>query len=371
VSSSQGAPSTLRRRRLLVVDDEAENLELVSRAFRQTYDVHTAADGKDGLELARRLDPDVIITDQRMPNLTGVDFLAIAEQEFPRAVRVLVTGYADYGSVVKAVNHAHVHHYVEKPFHTVDLVTVVDSLVRGRELERERDDLFSRLTRTVHDLDRANMLLAESETHLQKLVIDRTQEVTRTNDELRRANDLLRQLAVRDGLTGLFNHRYLMEHLALEVARAERYKRPFGVVFIDLDQFRRVNDRFGHAVGDQVLITAAHLVQGEGGTLRRSDFAARYGGDEFCIVLPETSVAGALVKAERIRESVEAAAWERIVPGLAEAVTVSVGVAHFPHSGANPRILLEAADSALVDARQAGGNRVCSAPDVARHEDAS
>ncbi len=350
------------RRRLLIVDDDDENLELVRRAFRDHYEIHVARDGREALALARRVAPDVIITDQRMPSLSGVDFLAIAEQEFPRAVRVLVTGFTDYASVVRAVNVAHVHHYVEKPFHTVDLVTVVDSLARTRELEHERGELLSRLTKTVQDLDRANMLLAESEAHLQKLVIERTQQLTRANDELKRANELLRQLAVRDGLTGLFNHRYLMEHLELEIARAERYERSFGIVFVDIDGFKHVNERFGHAVGDQVLVATARLLESENAGLRRSDFAARYGGDELCVILPETSAAGTQVKAERIRKAVEASDWAATVPGMAQGVTVSIGTASYPLSGVTARGLIEAADGALYAAKQSGRNRVCAAP---------
>jgi diguanylate cyclase (GGDEF)-like protein len=361
IPTGQSAPG--RRRRLLVVDDESTNLEMVSRVFRDRYEIHCARDGDQALALARRLEPDVIISDQRMPNMSGVDFLAIAEQELPRAVRVLVTAYSDYSSLVKAVNLAHVHHFVEKPFHTVDLITVVDSLVRSRELERERDELVDRLTKTVQDLDRANLLLAESEAHLQKLVVERTQQLSRTNDELQRANELLRQLAVRDGLTGLFNHRYLMEHLTIELARAERYERPFGMLFLDIDDFKQVNDRFGHAVGDQVLVAAARVVSSD--TLRRSDFAARYGGDEFCVLLPETGSEGALVKAERIRHTIETSDWKAIVSGLRD-VTVSIGVAGFPSHGATPSALLDAADSALCGAKQSGRNRVCCAPTVSR-----
>lgn len=364
VSSPAARLAGGHRRRLLIVDDELDSAELVARIFDDRFEVHLASDGRSGLEVARRISPDVIIADQQMPHLTGVEFLAIAEQELPHTLRILVSAFTDYGSVVKAVNLAHVHHYVEKPYHPADLVAVVVSLARARELERERDELLGRVTKTVQDLDRANLLLAETEAHLQKLVIERTQQLTRANEELRRANELLRQLAVRDGLTGLFNHRYLMEHLDIEVARAERYERAFGVVYVDIDELKHVNDRFGAATGDEVLVRTARLVQSDGSALRRSDFAARYGGDEFMLLLSETDVDGALLKAERIRRSVEAEDWEPLTPGLARPITVSVGVACYPGAGESGRDLIEAADAALFVAKRQGRNRVCCAPGV-------
>ena len=359
------------RRRLLIVDDELDSAELVARIFDDRFEVHLASDGRAGLEVARRISPDVIIADQQMPHLTGVDFLAIAEQELPHTLRILVSAFNDYGSVVKAVNLAHVHHYVEKPYHPADLVAVVHSLARARDLERERDELLARVSKTVQDLDRANVLLAETEAHLQKLVIERTQQLTRANEELRRANELLRQLAVRDGLTGLFNHRYLMEHLDIEIARAERYERAFGVIYVDIDEFKHVNDRFGAAVGDEVLVRTARLMLSDGSALRKSDFAARYRGDEFILLLPETELEGVMLKAERIRHSVESTSWTSLVPGFDAPVTVSVGVACYPGAGGSGRDLIEAADAALFGAKRQGRNRVCCAPAVATSAEVS
>jgi diguanylate cyclase (GGDEF)-like protein len=362
-----------RRRRLLVVDDDRDNIELVIRTFRERYEVHSAMDGQEGLQLARRVEPHVIVADQRLPNLSGVELLAIAEQELPRTVRVLVSGYTDFKPAMDAVNVAHVHHYAEKPVHPITLATTIDGLVRARELESERDQHWGQISRTVRDLDHANQMLAESEGHLQKLVVERTMQLTRVNGDLDRANELVQQLAVRDGLTGLFNHRYLIEHLTLEIARAQRYARTFGMVLVDIDNFTRLNHNFGATAADKVLVKVAQIVQGGGVSLRRSDFAVRYGSDAFCVLLPETDRVGTLTKAERIRQGVEATDWDRIVPRLDEAVTVTIGVAIFPEHGTEPQDLIAALNAALAGAQNEGSNHVlCAAANsTTRHAQTS
>ncbi len=337
-----------------MVDDEQENIELITRAFRDRYEVLAAHDGASGLELAQRHAPDVVITDQRMPGLSGVELLAILERELPHAVRILVTAFADYDSVVYAVNQAHIHHYVEKPLQAVSLVTVVNSLVRTMELEREHANLVQKLSNALRDLDRANTLLAESEAGLQREVVERTQQLSHAHEELRRVNELLRQMAVRDNLTSLFNHRYLLEHLTLEIARAKRYQRGLGLILIDLDNFRGINESRGHAAGDQALVEISKLVQGDSSLsgLRHSDFVARFGGDEFCLLLPETNREGTITKAERLR---------RAIATCASGVTASFGVASYPEDGIGGDELMEALNTALAAAKSLGRDRVCDA----------
>jgi diguanylate cyclase (GGDEF)-like protein len=328
------------RKRLLVVDDEPGNCDLLTRIFEAEYEVHTAADGEQGLRLARSLRPDVVITDQRMPVMSGVDFLTHLKQELPHTIRVLLTGYSDYASLLDAVNVARIHHYVEKPFHTVDLRTVVRALVRSSELEMERE---------------------QRESQLERLVQARTSELTEANRQLAAANQRLQQVAIRDGLTGLFNHSYLLEHLQIEVARSARYQRSFSLLFADVDDFKAVNDRFGHPTGDAVLRAMARLFLPLSVGTRGSDVAARYGGEEFCVVLTETVLDGARTKAERIRAAVEAIDWTAVDARLVRPVTVSIGVATYPDHASTVDALIEAADQALYQAKAAGKNRVAVA----------
>ncbi len=340
MAASEATRKTGKTRRLLVVDDEPENCDLIARLFGADYEVHTALDGVEGLALARTVRPEVIISDQRMPAMSGVEFLTHVKEELPRTVRVLLTGHTDHALLLEAVNVARVHHYVEKPFHTADLRTMVSALVRSAELEAERD---------------------EREAQLERAIQLRTHELTAANHELALANQRLQDLAARDGLTGLFNHSYLLEHLQIEVARSARYQRTFSLLFADVDDFKLVNDLFGHRTGDAVLKTIAGILHPESVGGRRSDVAARYGGEEFCLVLPETALAGARTKAERLRSAVAGVDWLNVGPGLGHAVTISIGVAAYPDHAKTVDGLIEAADKALYEAKAAGKNRVAVA----------
>ena len=165
----------------------------------------------------------------------------------------------------------------------------------------------------------------------------------------------LLELNVRDGLTGLYNRRYLDHRLALEVERFRRYGRPFSLLLLDIDHFKLVNDRFGHPCGDAVLkSTAADLA----GAVRKADLVARYGGEEFCCLLPETGRGGALTLAEKMRGTAAARqhAWE----GQEIPVTVSVGVAEAVEND-TVGALLQRADVALYEAKRTGRNRVVAA----------
>lgn len=343
---------------LLIVEDNRGVRRLMRRIFEDRYEVHEAKNGREGLEQALTLKPAVVLADQRMPGMTGVELLTRVRQDLPRTVRLLVTGHDDYRPLVEALNAAKVHGYVEKPFHQDDLRTLVDALVRNAELERQRDLLLERLRRAVRVLGASNQALAARESSLERTVDERTRALVDVNRRLRATNRQLQTLAVRDGLTGLFNHRSFMEHLELEVARSTRYKRSFSLLFLDLDDFKQVNDHHGHLTGDAVLERMAELLRDGPLGLRASDLSARYGGEEFCVLLPETDLEGGRIKAERLRQAVDGCDWEAHGLGLSDSVTVSIGVASYPEHGETPTALLQAADTALYEAKRQGKNRV-------------
>ncbi len=164
---------------------------------------------------------------------------------------------------------------------------------------------------------------------------------------------IIAEQSVRDVLTGIYNRRKLEEQLAAEIARAERYKRPLGLLMFDIDHFKRVNDTFGHLAGDEVIRHVAKI--GSEG-LRTSDFIGRYGGEEFVLILPEISAPGAMVVAERIRERVAAAPAS--FEGQSIGVTISVGVAEFGPASSTTVALLAEADEALYLSKKGGRNRV-------------
>jgi diguanylate cyclase (GGDEF)-like protein len=167
----------------------------------------------------------------------------------------------------------------------------------------------------------------------------------------------LQQDALFDAVTSLRNHRYFQVRLREELLRSDRTGRPTALVLLDLDNFKRVNDRFGHAVGDYVLSQVARVLEQNA---RSADVVCRYGGEEIAVILPETGPVEAAQAAERLRQMVEK---RNDRPG--PAVTVSAGVAAYPSDAASSDALIAAADAALYQAKGAGKNRVMSAPHLA------
>jgi diguanylate cyclase (GGDEF)-like protein len=163
-----------------------------------------------------------------------------------------------------------------------------------------------------------------------------------------------RRLAITDGLTELYNHRYLHEALERLLERARREGQPVGLIMLEIDQFKRYNDSYGHKSGDEALRTVAGILRRGS---RPSDIVARYGGDEFMVVLPGASKTSAQETGERLRRAVEANPL--VLAGeVITTVTLSVGVAAFPHDGSTVDLLIDAVDRAQYIAKLSGGNRV-------------
>jgi diguanylate cyclase (GGDEF)-like protein/PAS domain S-box-containing protein len=163
----------------------------------------------------------------------------------------------------------------------------------------------------------------------------------------------LREQAIRDPLTGLFNRRYLDEALQNELARAEREGSEISLIMIDIDNFKEINDLFGHNGGDQVLQRLAqYLLE----NTRKTDVACRYGGDEFMIVLPDTPAVKAYQRAETLSHNFQSE--KTIYSGMKIPCTLSIGIAQYPIHGNNGLELLTAVDDAMYDAKNQGKNRV-------------
>ena len=166
--------------------------------------------------------------------------------------------------------------------------------------------------------------------------------------------DKAQQLAYIDGLTGIYNRRYFEMQIATEIERASRYDGRLAIIMIDIDHFKRLNDEFGHLLGDEVLRQVSDVF---GQQLRKVDVVCRYGGEEFCILVPQTSGGNAMEVAEKLRRMVESYRF----PGVPVKVTISAGVAEFPTHGRSRDELVAAADAALYASKETGRNRVSPA----------
>jgi len=167
----------------------------------------------------------------------------------------------------------------------------------------------------------------------------------------------IRQLSYLDGLTGIFNRRFFELRIVEEIERARRNGGGMAVIMADIDQFKRLNDEFGHLLGDEVLRQVSSLFHQQ---VRKIDVVCRYGGEEFAILLTQTSAQHAMGVAEKLRKLVEG--WQ--FPGVPRTVTLSLGVAAFPDHGSGRDDLIRAADNGLYAAKQAGRNRVCLANEL-------
>ena len=177
-----------------------------------------------------------------------------------------------------------------------------------------------------------------------------------------RAYEATRQMSVRDSLTEAFNHRYFQETLSRELARHERSGQPLALVMLDIDDFKKINDRWGHPVGDLVL---RGLVEELTKGVREMDTVARYGGEEFALVFPETTPAKAWVVADRLRNRVAGRLFVAPQIDHALAVTISLGLSCFPEDAGTKRSLIERADQALYQAKRSGKNCLVTASALA------
>jgi two-component system chemotaxis family response regulator WspR len=312
---------------VFLVDDQAMIGEAVRRALASEKDIsfHYCGAGSQAVAMAEQLQPTVILQDLVMPEIDGMALVArYRANAATRDIPIVVLSSKEDAVVKSEAFAAGVDDYLVKLPDRVELIARVRHHSKG---------YLARLQR-----DAAYRALDESQ---QKLL------------EMNRA---LQRLSNVDGLTGLSNRRYLDEYLTTEWKRAARELNEFSVLMIDVDNFKKFNDSHGHMAGDEVLKQVGNAVRDA--LHRPADLAARFGGEEFAVVLPGTGLAGAQVLGERICKHVEALALAHGAPGAAAVVTVSVGGASsMPVRGGHAKDLLAAADEALYRAKHGGKNR--------------
>ncbi len=334
---------------ILCVDDEEGILSALRQQLAARFggecEIAVAQSAKEALELYDELEKDgehlaVVIADQIMPGMKGVELLEQIHRRSPATTKILLTGQAGLDAVVAAINRAGLNRYIPKPWEEPDLRLAVENLLKQYRLNRENQKLLEDLANRNQELERLNHSLEQA--------------VARRTRELAEANARLAQLAITDGLTGLYNHRHFHERLALEAERSALSGLPLALFMIDVDHFKRYNDENGHPAGDEVLRQLARLLS-DG--RRVNDFVARYGGEEFAVVLVDTPKLAAYQLAEKLRERVAGHEF----PGVGGRLTISIGVAAIPDDADASEVLVRAADAALYKAKAAGRNQAMMA----------
>lgn len=324
--------SNSRLPRILLVDDETENLRALERTLQGKFEVVSVTHSKEALQLVQNQDFSVVVSDQKMPDIKGTSLLAQIASSKPLTTRVILTAHTDISEMLEAINRAEIYRYITKPWENEELLVTLQQAVDFHDLKKRNQEL-------VTELQNLNK-------NLESMVEQRTLE-------LKLANDRLAELAMTDSLTKVMNRRAFSKKLLEEIDRSGRYKHSMVVAMIDVDHFKHFNDSEGHLLGDEALKKMAQIFSGN---LRKSDSLARYGGEEFVIMMPETKLASGVEICERLRAAVEAHHFQgQQREGF---LTVSIGLCEFPVAGDSPEELLGAADKALYEAKQSGRNRV-------------
>ncbi len=308
VASVAGANAPNVRPRLLVVDDQPINIQVLYRAFSGEYQVFMATGGEQAITMCRDNPPDLVLLDVSMPGMDGYEVCAhLKHDQATRDIPVIFVTAHDStddetrGLAVGAVD------FITKP--------VNPQVVRAR---------------------------------------------VKTHITLKLQSDLLRQMAFVDGLTGVCNRRHFDERMAAEWRRGQRNGTPLSLALIDIDHFKRYNDHYGHQAGDDCLIRVAHALKDH---LRRpGDMLARYGGEEFVCLLPETDAKGAAEFAQQLVLCIQALKLAHAGSDLNGFVSISAGMATaYPDVQNDCPALLALADAQLYQAKGAGRARACAA----------
>ena len=313
---------------VLLVDDQAIVAEAVRRALasEREIDFHYCAHPDQAVRTAEEVRPTVILQDLVMPGTDGLTLVrAYRANEATRDVPIIVLSTKEEPAIKSAAFASGANDYLVKLPDSVELIARVKYHSRSYVNMLQRDEAYRALRRSQQELLRANL-------------------------ELRR-------LTHSDGLTGLSNRRYLDEFLSAEWKRAERERTEVSLLMIDVDYFKPYNDTYGHVAGDNVLRSVATTIRRE--IRQPRDLVARFGGEEFAVVLPGTGSAGARLLAEKMRRDVAGLALPHVGSAVSEHLTISIGVATLtPAPGLAETALIEEADAALYRAKRDGRNRV-------------
>ena len=291
---------------ILIVDDNPEIRESMNEFLEMTgHDSDTADTAEEALDLLKENNYQVVITDIKLPGMSGLELTDLIKKTYNIDV-IVMTGFSKDYSYEEAISKG-ASDFVFKPVRMEELMLRLKRVLKERDVAKDRDLMLEKL----------------------------------------------QKLAITDDLTKLYNVRYFYSQLDVEVDRSNRYGHPLTLLLMDIDNFKKYNDTFGHLEGDKVLIRFGELVRY---CLRAIDSAYRYGGEEFTIILPETTGDEAMNVADRIRKVTEV---EKMMPQAEKpvSITVSIGVTQYRKDEKLPTFV-QRADKAMYMSKQNGRNRV-------------
>jgi diguanylate cyclase (GGDEF)-like protein len=291
------------KRKILVVDDNKLNICILSDILqKEGYDVHSLSDGTLVMKQVLSIHPDAILLDIIMPKIDGLDVChALKSTEETKSIPVIMVTSITEGSVLRKAFDIGAFDYIKKPFDQIEIIARLNSALRFYDQQKQ-----------------------------------------------------LEALAMRDGLTNLYNHRIIMELLENECNKAKHLQSSIAFLMFDIDNFKRINDTYGHKAGDFILKDTAKVLQD---TSDVSDMIGRYGGEEFCIILMDQTLESVLSLSEKLRHSIEA--HDFMVDDSPIHITMSIGISYQePDTAFSQNDIVITADKNLYKAKRNGRNRV-------------
>lgn len=291
--------------KILIVEDDSVIAQLVHKFLaRSGYPAIVTHSAEEAEEILKNEEINIILTDIKLPGMDGIAFTKKVKTQYNLDV-IIATGYSSEYYYEDAINNG-ASDLIFKPIRLNELILRINRVMRERSMMNERERMIENL----------------------------------------------RKLSIRDPLTDLYNSRYFYEQLQKEIARSDRYLHPLSLIFIDIDDFKAINDSCGHMMGDQALLLIAQKMKT---SLRSLDTAYRFAGDEFTIILPETDAGKAKVVAERIRSEMEnerLVIFEKQIPKI----TLSIGIAEYVRNEEMSQFI-HRADVTMYQAKKGGGNK--------------
>ena len=368
---------------ILLVEDSRFQAKLIRMLLDENgYAVRVARNGREGLGAVDEERPSLILSDIVMPVMDGFEMCrTIKSQDGLKHIPIVLLTTQSRPQDVLLGLESGADSYVTKPYDEKILLSTIEATISsaarllGDESEDEcllaldgqfhtikagRRQMINFLLSAYRDsflqnqrMEEARKKLGILNEQLEKLVFERTKALQEEITKRRIAQEKLRQLAITDGLTQVFNYRYFMELGRREFERVKRYHRQLSLIIVDIDHFKKTNDTYGHAAGDGALRVVAQICRK---ILRSVDILARIGGEEFAVLLPETGLQQAWLVAERLRSNVSRAVMRSRRGEIR--LTLSLGVGTVDEETENFEGLLRSVDSALYTAKRNGRDRV-------------